>query len=286
MKLETLEKELKIRNYSQKTVKSYLFYNMKFLEFIKKSSDKVRSIDIKIYLNYLKDKGLSGNAISHIVSALKFYYEQVLGRKLFYSIRYPRREKRLPTVLTRDEIKKIIDSLKNKKHKLLIKIVYGSGLRVSEVVKLKISDLDLDKGIIHVICSKRRKDRNTILPKNLIEELNLYLKSRKDDNLYLFPGATKDEHLSIRSVQKIVKNATRLAGINKRVYVHALRHSFATHLLESGVDIKNIAELLGHNRLDTTLIYLHTSTEHLKNIRSPLDDLLSCNQQKKMLLTT
>jgi len=278
MNLETLEKELKIRNYSQKTVKSYLFYNMKFLEFIKKSADEVRSIDIKIYLNYLKDRGLSGNAISHVVSALKFYYEQVLGRKLFYGIRYPRREKKLPTVLTRDEIKKIIDALKNRKHKLLIKIVYGSGLRVSEVVKLKISDLDLEQGIIHIKCSKRRKDRNTIIPKNLIEELNCYIKSRKDDNSYLFPGMSKNEHLSVRSVQKIVKNATKLAGINKRVYVHALRHSFATHLLEDGVDIKNIAELLGHNRLDTTLIYLHTSTMHLKNIKSPLDNLFIKNQ--------
>ena len=273
MNLENLEKELRIRNYSQKTVRSYLFYNMKFLGFIKKSADEVRSTDIKIYLNYLKDKGLSGNAISHVVSALKFYYEQVLGRKLFYGIRYPRREKRLPTVLTKEEIKKMIDSLRNRKHKLLIKIVYGSGLRVSEVVKLKIPDLDLEKGIIHVRCSKRSKDRNTILPENLIEELKFYLEPRKDDNPYLFPGIKKDEHLSVRFVQKIVKNATKLAGIKKRVYVHALRHSFATHLLESGVDIKNIAELLGHNRLDTTLIYLHASTEHLKNIKSPLDEL-------------
>jgi site-specific recombinase XerD len=268
-----LEIELRIRGASNRTIKSYVYNNQKFLEFIDKSSKSVTTNDIKKYLSYLKLKGITNNSLSQIIASLKFYYQNVLGRKIFYGIRYPSRERKLPTVLTKEEISRMIEATKNLKHRLMIKLTYGSGLRVSEVVKLKICDLDLDQGIIHVKCGKRRKDRNTIIPKNLIEELKLYLKSKGDNNTYLFPGIKENQHLSVRSVQKIVKNAAESAGIKKRVYVHALRHSFATHLLENGTDIKNIAELLGHNRLDTTLIYLHTSTEHLKNIRSPLDDL-------------
>ncbi len=268
-----LEMELHIRGASNRTIKTYIYNNKKFLEFIGKSPRSVSKDDVKKYLIFLKLKGVANNTLSQVIASLKFYYQNVLNRKIFYGIRYPPRGRKLPTVLTKQEIRNMISSIKNQKHKLLIKIVYGSGLRVSELAKLKISDLDLDQGIIHVKCGKRRKDRNTIIPKSLIEELKFYLKSRKDNNLYLFPGIKENQHLSVRSVQKIVKHAAELAGIKKRVYVHALRHSFATHLLEDGIDIKNIAELLGHSRLDTTLIYLHTSTKYLKGIKSPLDGL-------------
>ena len=271
--LSKIKKELEARGASNRTINSYLYYNQKLLEFTGKTSNYINRDDINFFLSNLKQRGLSNNTLAHVTAALKFYYQNILGRKFFYGMRYPPRERKLPTVLTKEEIKRMIEVIKNPKHKLIIELTYGSGLRVSEIIKLKTSDLNLDQGIISVKCGKRRKDRNTIIPKNLIEEIKLYLKSRKDSKPYLFPGLGENQHLSVRSVQKIVKHAAKLAGINKRVYVHALRHSFATHLLESGVDIKNIAELLGHNRLDTTMIYLHTSTAHLKNIRSPLESL-------------
>jgi site-specific recombinase XerD len=203
---KALEIELKIRGASDKTIKSYVYNNKRFLNFIQKSSKNVTREDIRKYLTYLKLRGISNNGLCQIIASLKFYYQNVLNRKMFYGIKYPRRERKLPTILTKEEIKSMIDSIENKKHKLLIKIIYGSGLRVSEAVKLKVSDLDLEQRIIHVRLGKRMKDRNTILPKNLIEEIKDYLKLKKNDNPYLFSGRN-GKHLSVRSAQKIVKKA-------------------------------------------------------------------------------
>jgi site-specific recombinase XerD len=269
--LSNLKKELESRGVSVRTIKSYLYYNQKFLEFTEKTAKYVDRNDVNSFLSHLKQKGLSNNTLAHITAALKFYYQNILGRKFFFGIRYPRRERKLPTVLTKEEIKRMIESTKNPKHRLLIELVYGSGLRVSEVVKLKLKDFDFENKSIFVRQGKGRKDRKTILPENLITKIKENF-TEKDGEQLLFPSY-KNSHLSIRSVQKIIKKSAELAKINKNVYVHALRHSFATHLLENGFDLKHISDLLGHKRLETTQIYLHLSSDYIRNVKSPLDDL-------------
>jgi site-specific recombinase XerD len=233
-----LERELKIRGFSFKTIKAYLHYNRKFLNFARKSTKEISNEDIKQYLEYLANKGVSNATLNLAISALKFYYTQVLKRRFFFDIKHSKKEKRLPVVLTKDEIRRMLEVIKNLKHKLLMEIMHASGLRVSEIIKLKINDVDLEKGIIRVNLGKGKKDRQTILSKRVIEDLKTFLETRKDDNQYLFTGAQNKGHLSTRSAQKIVLQAAKLAGIKKDISCHSLRHSFATHLLEKGVDIR------------------------------------------------
>ena len=268
-----LERELKIRGFSRKTIKAYLYYNIKFLNFARKSPKEIANEDVKRYLEYLADRQVSNATLNLAINALKFYYTQVLKRKFFFDIKHPKKEKRLPVVLTKNEIRRMLEAIKNLKHKLLMEIIYASGLRVSEVIKLKINDIDSEEGIIRVNLGKGKKDRQTILSKRAIEDLKNFLETRKDNNQYLFAGAQNEGHLSTRSAQKIVLQAAKSAGIKKDVSCHSLRHSFATHLLEKGVDIRYIQKLLGHKRLETTQIYTRVSTQKLKEIGSPLDDL-------------
>ncbi|MCI2425886.1 tyrosine-type recombinase/integrase [Candidatus Acetothermia bacterium] len=221
----------------------------------------------------MADRQVSNATLNLAINSLKFYYTQVLKRKFFFDIKHPKKEKRLPVILTKDEIRSMLEVTKNLKHKLLMEIMYASGLRVSEVIKLKMKNIDLEEGIIRVNLAKGEKDRQTILSKRAIEDLKTFLETRKDDNQYLFTGAQNKGHLSTRSAQKIVLQAAKLAGIKKDISCHNLRHSFATHLLEKGVDIRYIQKLLGHKRLETTQIYTQVSTQKLKEIGSPLDDL-------------
>jgi len=243
------------------------------LNFASKSPKEITNEDIKRYLESLSNKEVSNATLNLAINALNFYYTQVLKRKFFFDIKHPKKEKRLPVVLTKNEIRRMLEVTKNLKHKLLMEIMYASGLRVSEVIKLKISDIDLEEGIIRVNLGKGKKDRQTILSKRAIEDLKTFVGTKKDNNQYLFTGAQNKGHLSTRSAQKIVLQTAKLAGIKKDVSCHSLRHSFATHLLEKGVDIRYIQKLLGHRRLETTQIYTQVSTQKLKEIESPLDDL-------------
>jgi len=184
----------------------------------------------------------------------------------------PRKEKKLPVILSRKDVRLILESTDNIKHKAILMLTYSAGLRVSEVVKLKVEDVDAERKLIHVKGAKGRKDRYTILSDKALKTLNLYLKTYQPKN-WLFSGAKKTRHLSTRSAQRIFDNAVKNTDIKKDVSIHSLRHSFATHLLESGVDIRYIQELLGHQSTKTTEIYTHASTKNIGKIRSPLDDL-------------
>jgi len=272
-RLESLEKELRIRGYSWKTLRNYIFSNKRFLRFIKKPIDEITTNDVKTYLLFLKDKGLSNNSLNHVLAALKFYYGKVLKRKIFFNIENLKPERTLPVVLTKEEVKKILNAIKNPKHRLLVEFMYGCGLRVSEAVSLRVNDIDFNERILRVKQGKNRKDRLVKIPQRIIEGLNAYLPRGKIGLDYIFPGQKEKHHLSTKSADKIVKKTTRLVGINKEVSCHTFRHSYATHLLENGVDIRFIQKLLGHKRLDTTQIYTQVSTEQLKKIESPLDDL-------------
>ena len=270
--LDKLETELKIRGFSKRTIDTYLFHAKKFLDFVKKEPQTAAQDDAKRYIAHLMSvKKYRPSSINLALSSLKFFYNEILQNSAFNAVKAPKLEKKLPTVLTKDEVKKMLDLVENPKHKLLIEFLYSSGLRVSECVSLKMDDLDLQEKIGKIKHGKGNKERYIILSNNLIEHLNDYITKKKDNGPYIF--SVNNRPISIRQAQKIVKQAAKKAGIKKRVFCHALRSSFATHLLEAGTDIRVIQELLGHSNLSTTQIYTKVSTQQLKKVKSPLDSL-------------
>lgn len=270
--LRKLETEMKLRGFSKQTSKMYLFYNTKFLEYIKKPPEGIDDNDIKEYLAHkMSDHSLSNASIALIKASLKFFYAEILGKNLAL-IKTPKSSKKLPIVLTRKEIRELLDNTENPKHRLLIELLYSTGLRLSECVNLKYSDLDLNDGIGWVRMGKGAKDRIFIISGMFKRDLLEYKeKSGADGKGYIF--LTNGKKMSPRGIQHAIKKAAKRAGIEKDVHVHTLRHSFATHLLEDGVDIRKIQTLLGHANLQTTQIYTQVSSEEIKKIKSPLDML-------------
>ena len=269
--IEKLATELKIRGFSNKTIKAYLDNNKRFLEFCGKEAGAADESDVKAFMSHLMDRGLKPASVSLAMSAIRFLQDEMLGKGLFAKIKLPKLEKKLPTVLSKEEIRGMLDATENPKHKLLIAFLYSSGLRVSEAVNMKTDDLDLNERMGIVRAGKGKKDRNIILSESLVKDLKIYLGTRNDQNPYVF--AVKDRHIAVRQAQRIVNDAAKRAGIKKRVFCHALRSSFATHLLEAGTDIRVIQELLGHSNLATTQRYTKVSREQLRKVKSPMDDL-------------
>jgi len=266
--LDKLRTELKLRGFSDRTIKTYMFHNKKFLDYIHKDINQVTQDDIKMYLAEMMSKN-AASSVSLVKASLKFMYDTILEKGIV-NFKTPKIPKKVPVVLTKDEVKKLIAVTKCFKHRLLIEFMYSSGLRLSEIVNLRINDLDLNENIGWVRQGKGGKDRLIILSKNLVEDIKKYIKNNPNIT-YLFQG--KKDKISPRATQKIVAEAAKKAGINKKVSPHTLRHCFATHLLEAGVDIRKIQELLGHSNLQTTQIYTKVSTEELKKVKSPLDSL-------------
>jgi len=264
-----IETELKIRGLSTRTVEAYVYWNKKFLEFVKKEPEQITENDVKNFIVKKISDGLEAKSIVIVKSALKFFYDNVL-KKNIVTIPSPKVLKKLPTVLTKDEVKAILESMKNEKHKLILKVLYSTGMRIGELINLKVGDLELDQKMGWIRSGKGGKDRLFILSEKIIDNLKKIVKEKKDTD-YLFEG--RKEKLSHRAIQKIVDSATKKAGITKNVTPHVLRHSFATHLLESGENIRKIQELLGHSNLSTTQIYTHVSVDELKKIKNPLDNL-------------
>jgi len=260
-----LKKELEIRNYSKKTLKGYLFSVEKYLKY---SQDKgLNENSVKDYvINYLKNQNPS--TVSKDLFAIKFFFENILKQPV--DLPNPKRNKTLPDILTIEEVKKLIEVTKNIKHRLIIKLLYGCGLRVSEIINLENKDLNFDESLIKVRLAKGKKDRFVKIPDSIKKELRDYIKII--DSKYLFESNRRGK-LTIKSIQKIVQDNAKKAGIKKRVYPHLLRHSFATHLLENGTDLRIIQKLLGHSDIKTTQIYTHISQASIKNVESPLDRL-------------
>ena len=270
--LEKLKVELKISKNSDYTIRNYLAINQKLLWTIKKDPDKISEDDVKMFMaNNLAERASS--TIILFLSAIRYAYSNVLKKDITIRIKRPKKEQKIPVVLTKDEIKKLMFALDNKKSKLMISLMYACGFRVSELVNIKIEDLNFDEKIGHVRQAKGRKDRIFNIPQFLFNNLQKQVEKQKQaGENYLFTGPKGK--LSSRNIQKIVSTATKKAGINKSVHPHTLRHSFATHLLENNIDIRKIQELLGHADLSTTQIYTHISTEELKKIKSPIDVLM------------
>jgi site-specific recombinase XerD len=252
-----LESELRSRKYSPQTRRSYVYFNRLLCRTLQKPPEKMQPEDITHFLATVeKDKEYSASSLNLAISALKFFYREILKSKIITEQPRPRQDKRLPIVLTKSEIKKMFTLEKNLKHRLLLMVVYASGLRVSEVVSLKRQDIDITRKSITVISGKGRKDRCTITSDTVIKTLAEYY-SRYTINQWLFPGANPETHLTIRSAQHIFEQALKEAAIQKNASIHSLRHSFATHLLESGTDVRYIQELLGHTSIRTTERYTH-----------------------------
>ena len=270
--LKKLEVELKIAKNSPHTLRNYLKINESLLDFSNKDPSQINEDDIKLYLSEkLSDKASSSTIL--FLSALRYSYSNILGIDPTIKLKRPKKEKRLPTVLTKDEVKRLFNALDSKKSKLMISLMYACGLRVSELTNLKVIDLSFDEKIGHVRQAKGKKDRNFNIPIFLNKDLIKYADKQKENNQeYLFSGPKGK--LSSRNIQKIVSKASKKAQIQKDVHPHTLRHSIATHLLENNVDIRKIQELLGHSDLSTTQIYTHISTEELKKIKSPIDSLM------------
>ena len=268
-----LAQEMRIRNFSPKTIQAYIHYNKELLRFASKDAREINNQDIRDYLDYLFNSGKASSTVNLAINALKFYYEGVMRRKFFVSkasIKRPKSEKKLPVVLSKAEVLKMIDCLDNIKHKLMIQILFGSGLRVSEVVDLKINDINFIRKVITIRQGKGAKDRITIVSDKTLGEIEKYLLEYQP-LVFLFESHRAGEKLSVRSAQKVVEEAAKLAGVNPEVSAHSLRHSFATHLLESGTDIRYIQELLGHARLETTQIYTKVANNKIREIKSPLE---------------
>jgi integrase/recombinase XerD len=270
--LKKLETELKISKNSDYTIRNYTISNSSFLDFIKKKPEEINKDDVKLFLaENLTEKSSSSTIL--FLSAIKYAYSNIMGNDPTAGIKRPKKEKKIPTVLSKDETKKLIEISNNKKSKLMISLMYACGFRVSELINLKLENLDFNEKIGHVRQAKGKKDRIFNIPTFLFSQLQEQVENQKENKSeFLFSGPRG--RLSSRNMQKIVNKAAKKADIKKKVSPHTLRHSFATHLLEAGTDIRKIQELLGHADLSTTQIYTHISTEELKKIKSPIDHLM------------
>ncbi len=266
--LKRLETEIKISKMSEYTLRNYLIFNKQLLEHAKKLPEQIDSQDIKNFLaDNMSDKASSSNIL--FLSSVRFAYSNLLGKDPTIGIKRPKKENKIPIVLTKEEVLKLFGSAENFKSNLMLKLLYSSGLRVSELVNLKSVDLDFNENTGWVRAGKGKKDRMFIISQKLSKRLQKFINKHNEWN-YVF---SKTNPLTTRNIQKIVQKAAKKAGINKNVHPHTLRHSYATHLLENGTDIRKIQILLGHNSLSTTERYTHVSSTELKKVSSPFDSL-------------
>jgi site-specific recombinase XerD len=263
--------DLRIRNFSPNTIAGYVGYVARFARHFGRSPADLGPEHARRYLVHLRDQRAGVGTMVQCVSALRFLYRVTLERDwAIGAIPYPKKERKLPAVLTRAEVLEFLDSLGNLKHRAILTTAYASGLRVSEVTHLKVADIDSARMVIHVRQGKGRKDRLVPLPKRLLELLREYWKVARP-RTWLFPGKRNGAPITSRSVARVCAKARAALGWTKHVGPHTLRHSFATHLLEAGTNIRVIQVLLGHRALSSTATYTHLSTTSLHGTKSPLD---------------
>jgi len=271
--LKKLEIELKISKNSTYTIRNYLDANKQLLEQSHKQPDEMNVDDVKMFMVEKMD-GKSSSSTILFLAAIKYSYTNILQKDITLGIKRPKKEKRIPSVATKEEVKRLINSIYSDKSRLMVSMLYACGFRVSELINLKISDLDFTEKTGLVKQAKGKKDRIFNIPNFLIPDLNKQIEfQQKNKHEFLFSNEETGKQLTASNVEKIVRKAAKRAGLQKDIHCHTLRHSFATHLLENGVDIRKIQELLGHSDLSTTQIYTHVSKEELKKIKSPIENL-------------
>ena len=272
--IQRFTKQLYYLNYSARTIRAYENQITNFLNSF--SSEEIPNLTVEQIKQYISKKTLEPNFSrsyqNQLISAIKLYFSYIHSRKYDLDmIERPHTTRKLPSVLSQEEIRKMLDALRNSKHKLILSLIYSTGMRVSEATALTLKDIDYERNIISIKDGKGMKDRIVPLAERLIHDLEEYIKSYQPQN-YLFEGINGAQY-SPRSIQRIVKNALSKGKIRKQASVHTLRHSYATHLLENGVDLRLIQELLGHKSSRTTEIYTHVSVRSIQSVKSPLDNL-------------
>jgi len=269
---QRMKDDLQLRGLSPRTQATYLFQVTRFARHFMRLPDKLGEKEVKEYLLYLiNEKHVSYATLTQSYSALKFIYETTLQRPWEVKrIPYPKTPRRLPTVLDKKEVTALFSATANLKHRAILMMTYSAGLRISEVVHLKIDDIDTARMTVMVREGKGRLDRYSLLSKVALEELTIYRQHYRP-RTWLFPGTNPEKPLSPTSIQKMFQVMKSRAGITKPATVHSLRHSFATHLLEGGCDLHHVQLLLGHKSPATTTVYLHVSQKELGKIVSPLD---------------
>jgi site-specific recombinase XerD len=273
---QRLLEDLQRRNYAPKTISCYVQHVAQFARHFGRSPEQLGADEIRTWqLHLLQVKHASWSAYNQSACALRFFYGVCLGRPdLVKTIPYGRRPKTLPTVLSRDEVLQLFAAFPTDPDRMLVRTTYACGLRIGEVLRLRVADIDSRRGVVQVRQGKGRKDRQVPLSPQLLQELRTYWRRYRPRD-WLFPGAGGNgNHRSVTALQRRVKRAVASLGWSKRVSLHTLRHSYATHLLEAGVDVVTLQHLLGHNDLETTARYLHVSTLHLQHLPNPLDTLV------------
>jgi len=268
---DRMKMDMELKNFSIRTIETYLSWMKKYTIHYGMSPDKLGEEDIRNYLYYLlKEKEAAQSSISQAYSSLKFFYEKTLGRT-WNEDKIPRSKvpKTLPVVLSKEEVQGLFSSTQNVKHRAILMTIYSGGLRLNEATHLKLTDIDSQRMMI-MVHGKGNKIRYTLLGEKTLDILRTYWKLYHPSD-WLFPSKTPDQPISDSTVQRAFKKSLYLSGIKKKASVHTLRHSFATHLLESGTDLFYIQRLMGHTTAKTTAIYLHVTRKDLTNVKSPID---------------
>lgn len=272
--MDEVQYEMELRRYSQNTIRHYLCHIRRFCNHFGKTADELHENEIRQYLHHRIQRGLSSDYINIGNSALKFLYTVVLEQS-WNPNKLPRlrKENKLPTVLAEEEIVSVLQNVKNMKYRTILMTCYGAGLRISEALNLRIADIDSKNMQIRVVQGKHRKDRCTILSETNLGQLRTYWLAYKPKGEFIFSSSNNDKPIPAQNVQLALKQAIVEASIHKKASTHSLRHSFATHLLENGTDLRTIQELLGHTNITTTCRYVHVTRKHLQGIQSPLDKI-------------
>ncbi|MBI1975734.1 MAG: tyrosine-type recombinase/integrase [Candidatus Vogelbacteria bacterium] len=266
--LDKTERILKLRNYSTKTRKAYLLYIREYISFSKEKGIKDKQKAVEDFLLDKHKRKQSPQTINLALNAVKYLYAEVLKDPQKIDLKFAKRNKKLPVVLSRAEIGKIIEVTDNSKYKLMISLGYACGMRVSEVVELKVADLDINELVVHIKGAKGKKDRISVLPEKLQNDLRNII-AGKNMSDFVF-ASNRGGKLTTTSLQKMFRKSLTSAKVSKLATFHSLRHSFATHLLENGTDVRYVQELLGHSNIRTTQVYTQVTNPRLKKIKSPL----------------
>ena len=263
--------DLRLKNFSDGTIKVYVHAVEKFSRFLGRSPDESTAEDVRAFMVHQLDRGLSRSYCVILRNALRHLYQDTLGRTdELKAVPRPKRERRLPVVLSRQEVQRLFAVMENIKHRALFMVAYDAGLRLSEVLNLRIEDIDSQRMVIRICQGKGKKDRYGRLAKGLLKLLREYWRVCRPES-FLFPGACLHKRYDVSTPGQILKKLCRKAGISKCVSMHTLRHSFATHLLEAGTNLRVIQQLLGHSNIQTTCLYTHISIEELREAPSPME---------------
>jgi integrase/recombinase XerD len=269
---EAMQREMSLRGFAKRTQKAYLGWMVRLVRQTRIAADELQEPQVRAYLGGLSERGLSPSTLNQAIGAVRFFFNDVLHREWPLSIDYQRAPQRLPITLSRDEVGRLLAAVPVLRNQAAMEVAYSAGLRLNEVLHLKLSDIDSERMILRVDQGKGRKDRNVMLSPVLLATLRAYWKESRPRG-WLFPGKDAKQPLNATVIQRAFKEAKSLARISKPVSFHSLRHSFATHLLESGVNVRTIQVLMGHRSLSATQRYMHVAGDYLRTTPSPLDSV-------------